>query len=139
MRRAELEQNNFNAVRGELAARIAGFCARFQRTGAGFGRGSVWENIPSGAKAHGDVAEFMYGLKPVPFNQSPYFSTKACTFRPKPVPFNLTHGLGFQAQTPAFPLAGRMESAAVCGKLTYFLFPIPWPAWPNPREGKLQL
>ena len=32
-----------------------------------FDHGSVWKNIPSGAKAHNDIAEVLYGLKPVPF------------------------------------------------------------------------
>jgi hypothetical protein len=45
---------------------------------------------PSGAKAHFDIAVFMYGLKPVPFKLKPVnVGAKAPTYQP--VPFKLTH------------------------------------------------
>jgi hypothetical protein len=47
---------------------------------------------PSGAKAHFDIAVFMYGLKPVPFKLKPVpFKLKPVPFKLKPVPFKLTH------------------------------------------------
>jgi hypothetical protein len=49
------------------------------------GSGSVLKKLTSGAKAHFDIAVFMYGLKPVPFTlKTVKVGAKAPTYQPVP-------------------------------------------------------